>query len=203
MAEDNGLLGAGLLGGASLLGGMLSGNSAANESRRNRAFQLWMSGHAYRQATRDMKRAGLNPMLAFSQGGASASGGSMANVHPDVLTPAVNTALSAMRNKAEMKNIEQNTLTGAATEVKTEMDSFASYTQAEKNKQETANAKIHARLLAEQIKGTSASAVLRDADIAKAKNDEAYAKSWLGRNISPMLRDLNSAGSYARDVRTP
>lgn len=43
-------------------------------------FQRHMSNTSYRRAVDDMIKAGLNPMLAYSQGGASTPSGSLANV---------------------------------------------------------------------------------------------------------------------------
>lgn len=45
------------------------------EAQTNRDFQAYMSNSQYQRAVGDMKAAGLNPMLAYSQGGAGTPGG--------------------------------------------------------------------------------------------------------------------------------
>jgi hypothetical protein len=53
-------------------------NSA--EALKDREFQERMSSTAYQRAVEDMKKAGLNPILAYANGGASTPGGSGATI---------------------------------------------------------------------------------------------------------------------------
>ena len=53
--------------GASLLGGAMANRSRSSEADTNRDFQEEMSRTQYQRAMEDMRQAGLNPMLAFSQ----------------------------------------------------------------------------------------------------------------------------------------
>lgn len=56
----------------------MSYNSA--EALANRNFQEHMSNTAYQRAVEDMRKAGLNPILAYANGGASTPGGSGATI---------------------------------------------------------------------------------------------------------------------------
>ncbi|MBQ5153949.1 hypothetical protein EGM85_11900, partial [Macrococcus caseolyticus] len=56
----------------------MSYNSA--EALANRSWQEHMSNTAYQRAVEDMRKAGINPILAYANGGASTPGGSGATI---------------------------------------------------------------------------------------------------------------------------
>lgn len=69
-----------VIGGALSLGGALLQNKQAKASARNQmVFQERMSNTAYQRVMADMRKAGLNPILAGRLGGASTPAGAMYN----------------------------------------------------------------------------------------------------------------------------
>lgn len=70
------------------------------------AFQERMANTQWQRGVADMKAAGINPMLAVSQGGAAAPGGASAQMQNE-LAPAIASAMEYKRMRAEVDNLEE------------------------------------------------------------------------------------------------
>lgn len=77
-------------------------NSA--EALANRDWQEHMSSTAYQRAVEDMKKAGLNPILAFANGGASTPGGSAGTISGASMGLASSSALGVSRSGGFVPN---------------------------------------------------------------------------------------------------
>lgn len=95
-------------GAISLLGGRSRNREARSASARQMAFQKEMSNTSYQRGMEDMRKAGLNPILAGKLGGASTPTGSTYN--PENITQnATNAFLQTMQTQANVEQTEAQT----------------------------------------------------------------------------------------------
>lgn len=79
-------------------------NFNSTEAMKNREWQEHMSNTAYQRAVEDMKKAGLNPILAFQNGGASTPGGSAATISGASMGAPSSSALGVSRASGFVPN---------------------------------------------------------------------------------------------------
>lgn len=112
------IIGAAIGGGASLIGAQMQNSAAAAAADKQMAFQKESAQHSYQWATDDMRKAGINPILAYKQGGSGTLSGSSytpQNVGAAAATGATagagvaSSAIAASRNQAELANIAADT----------------------------------------------------------------------------------------------
>jgi hypothetical protein len=184
-----------------------SNAASAEQAREQMQFQERMRETQYQTAVEDMKKAGLNPMLGYSQGGAGTPSGAMGQVSTAKIGNVVGSALagyqSAAMTAADLDVKEATTQGTNAQTIKTEADTIQTAvnigkiledtkvsTQTQKNLEATLN---H---ILEQIKLTKVQAVQTSAQTGKTtaetknieKNEAPSGDPWWYRDFKQMLK---------------
>lgn len=164
-----------------VVGGIIQNDSNEKVAERQMSYQTDMSNTAYQRAMTDMKAAGLNPMLAYSQGGASSPSGSTYHAE-NIISPAVNSALSWRQADAELNNLKaQNKNISQDTELKKALQKSAEK-EADLKANSARVAKNNADLLEKQMPG---------ADVEKNIDTGKY--GVMLRYVNRILPAFNSA----------
>ena len=103
------LIGPAINAAGALLGGKQQNAANLGISATQMAFQERMSNTAYQRGMKDMRKAGLNPILAYQRGGATTPGGASIpanNVIGEAARQGVSTALQSERLDADLKAVD-------------------------------------------------------------------------------------------------
>lgn len=99
--------------GGNLLGTLISSAFNAWQAGKNRGFQREMSNTAYQREMRDMRLAGLNPMLSAKHGGASTPPGSAAQASQSTLGHDIAAGMQ-LKLQSELQKAQIDDMTSAA-----------------------------------------------------------------------------------------
>lgn len=170
--------------------------ASAQQAQSQMDFQERMRATQYQTAVEDMKQAGLNPMLAYTQGGAGTPSGAMGQVSVAKMGNTLGSALAGYQtmqaNQAEVDLKKATTIGTDAQTLKTEADTIQTAAnigkiledtkvsqQTYKNMQEALN-----KLLAE-ISQIKASTTQTSAQTAKTQAETSNIEKGIAPSADP------------------
>lgn len=158
----------------------------AAEAQKNRDWQEMMSNSSYQRAVKDMQAAGLNPMLAYSQGGASTpSGATGYAVQAAPMQNTLHTAANAI-----------NSLATNSADISSKSE------QAKLMREQQAQTIVNTAKEASAIKVNEAQAANINADtILKAKQGDFYSAQTVAQKYLPSLYSSQAGGIEAQRAK--
>jgi hypothetical protein len=208
-----------LIGGAFDVFGQNSAN-AANRSMMDAANQFNAQQFAtrYQTTVKDLEAAGLNPMLAYGQGGGSppsavpiamqtnayARAGDYAQKAIGAANTAVQTDLAKTQEKvADMNITKMISEIGVNDEMRKNLsaDTILKTLQAPNVSQQTKNLMQQELLTRAQITYTNAQEAATRQHILISKPEAGKSETWWGTNVSPYLKDFTGGASGAANMK--
>lgn len=196
----------------------------AQMAQQQMDFQRQMSNTSYQRGTADMASAGLNPMLAYSQGGASSPGGATAQMGNE-LGGAVSSALQGYQTMATVDNImsqtdrthaESNNLRAETANILARLPQIEQQTRTSSAEQaniqadterakanlvsDIARGQYESGSLMDRLRQTKAESKITQSAVPAAEKAGAFADSPLGW-LGPVLNSARQGAQIYSDVR--
>jgi hypothetical protein len=184
--------------------------SSAEQAQRQMDFQERMRETQYQTAVKDMEKAGLNPMLAYSQGGAGTPTGAMGQVSTakvgNTLASALQGYQSMAMTNAELDQKDALTQNTSAQTVKTEADTIQTAVNIQKiladtelSKQQYLNMQEMLNKLVAEIANLRATKPLIEAQTSQAKAVTTNVEKNIAPSTDPYwYRDFKRAVDRVR-----
>lgn len=160
-------------------------------AREQMAFQERMSNSAYQRTTEDMRKAGINPMLAYQQGGASTPTGASASIEAanfgDTLKEGVSSALATTALKKDLEQKDADIALAAA-------GAEAKKAEAKMISNSAKTAELTNKKLEIELPGVKAE------QPARIKHGKINEKAAIWDAASRRLKDLFGIGASAAEI---
>lgn len=199
------LIGSLIGGAAGLFGGLMQNASNEKVSAKQMAFQERMSSTQYQRGMEDMKKAGLNPILAYQQGGASSPAGAgipSTNVGSAAVEGAsrgVSSAKEAAMMSAQVDNLKQDTALKAASSKAAEAQVVSSLATADLASQNSATAAaLRGPLVEKAVWDAGVASNLFGSGLGETEAGKLR-KQYLESDLGRMLRLLSLGGKDVSD----
>jgi len=192
--------------GGDIIGGIFGSSSTkkANKAniqlqRENQAWMKEMSNTSYQRSTQDMLAAGLNPMLGFSQGGASTPSSSAATVEPNMaMSRATTSAASKAMMAAQISLTNQQARKAAAEADYTQAHTAANVPELSfRSTQESNRMSAEVDKIVAEINQLNTQGKLTD-----AQREQALAQAKQLREMLPYLKEASGIDTQLKKYQT-
>lgn len=187
--------------GASLVGGYFANKQRTDQAEGANAFSAQQSATQWQRGVEDMKKAGLNPMLAYSQGGATASVGQQAQGLQNLGESAVQGYNNSAQTSSNVSKQKQDENLSSAQEAKTKEETkteiertVKTQLEGEKLREETKNLREMMNEILANIKLKGSQTTLNSAVTANTNQDtkvkiptENYSTSGMAK-VMPYIK---------------
>lgn len=190
-----------------LIGTEMTNRSNARQARANRDFQERMSNTSYQRAVKDMKTAGINPMLAAKVGGASTPAGAVAQVadYGQAYSEGRKVDLQRELNKSQVKATNEQANLYSAQAAKARAETITEMTRPDLNRAQTSSALSSAGQADQSIQESKQRVSTMLAQIENIKADTLVKSAEFGvklsqEQVNQTIRDLNKADLVERQI---